>query len=114
MLGPVPAACIPPNSLIVHVPLEEAARYHHFGLVDPPGRSTSATISSLQQTAASSQAASSTDPPPQQPAPPQQPLAFEDFRFPHDAHLAQEIACDVCHRIDAAVQVGDEAPRMPP
>lgn len=36
--------------------------------------------------------------------PPQQPLAFEDFRFPHDAHLAQEIACDVCHRIDETVQ----------
>jgi hypothetical protein len=35
--------------------------------------------------------------------PPQQPLAFEDLRFPHDTHLAQQIACDVCHQVDAQV-----------
>jgi hypothetical protein len=36
--------------------------------------------------------------------PEQQPVAFEDLRFPHDAHLAQEIACDVCHQVDAAAR----------
>jgi len=44
--------------------------------------------------------------------PPQQPVAFEDLRFPHDAHLGQEIACDVCHRIDERV-LGDFEQGLP-
>lgn len=31
-------------------------------------------------------------------------LAFEELRFPHDRHLAQEIGCDVCHRYDEQVR----------
>ncbi len=35
--------------------------------------------------------------------PPAQPQAFETFVFPHDQHIAKNIDCIVCHRIDAAV-----------
>jgi len=32
------------------------------------------------------------------PAPVEQ--EFQTYEFPHDAHLSEEIACDVCHRVD--------------
>ncbi|MFT4843934.1 MAG: hypothetical protein ACI90M_004416 [Candidatus Azotimanducaceae bacterium] len=35
--------------------------------------------------------------------PPSQPKAFETFAFPHDQHIAKDIDCIVCHRIDDAV-----------
>ncbi len=36
-------------------------------------------------------------------APPQQ-LPYPTWRFPHDQHLAKDIACAVCHAIDPAVR----------
>jgi len=38
-----------------------------------------------------------------------QPVAFEDLNFPHNAHLKQEIGCDVCHQIDGQVRSNVEA-----
>ena len=35
--------------------------------------------------------------------PPAQPRAFDTYAFPHDQHLAKDIECIVCHRIDDAV-----------
>lgn len=41
-------------------------------------------------------------------APPQQ-LPYPTWRFPHDQHLAKDIACAVCHAIDPAVRERDAA-----
>ena len=35
--------------------------------------------------------------------PPPQQLSFDTYRFPHDTHIAKQIECIVCHRIDDAV-----------
>lgn len=42
------------------------------------------------------------------PAPPRQ-LGYPTWRFPHESHLAKEIACAVCHVIDPAVRSRDAA-----
>ncbi len=36
--------------------------------------------------------------------PPPEPTAFATYRFPHDAHLAENIDCAVCHAISADVR----------